>query len=221
MNLERIYGEYRQNKWLHRFAIFCRVVLALGFIPAAFVKINGERFTGLPSNNPLGHYFDALLLTGFYYTFIGVSQVVASLLLLIPRTALLGALVYFPIILNIFVLTHATRFDGTRIVTLMLLANVFLLIWGYDRLKLLLWFHKPVEDVRSGKFPIAFFALVVAIAAAVIVGNFFLFDIRPGNEEAACRNGTKPGDARHHFCDCIWTHGKPLNACLSEYRARK
>lgn len=220
-HIERQYDEHRRNKWLRRFAVFCRVVLALGFIPAAFVKLNGERFTGLPSNNPLGHYFDALLLTGFYYTFIGVSQIVAALLLLIPRTALVGALVYFPIILNIFVLTHATRFDGTRIVTLMLLANVFLLLWDIDRLKHLFSNDKPVHTTSTGKIPFAFFAIVLAIAAAVIVGNFFLFDIRPGNEEAACRNGTQPGDARHHFCDCIWTHGKPLNACLNEYRARK
>jgi len=220
-HIERHYEEHKRNKWLRRFAVFCRVVLALGFIPAAFVKVNGERFTGLPPNNPLGRYFDALLLTGFYYTFIGVGQLITALLLLIPRTALLGAMFYFPIILNIFVLTHATRFDGTRIVTLMLLANVFLLIWDFDRLKALVSFHKPVEDTRPGKFPFLFFGGVFAIAAFVIVGNNFLFDIRPGNEEAACRNGTQPGDARHHFCDCIWTHGKPLNACLNEYRARK
>lgn len=220
-HIERHYEEHRRNKWLRRFAVFCRVVLALGFIPAAFVKVNGERFTGLPPNNPLGHYFDALLLTGFYYTFIGVGQLITALLLLIPRTALLGAICYFPIILNIFVLTHATRFDGTRIVTLMLLANVFLLLWDFDRLKSVVWLQKPIDEARTGKFPLLFFACVVAIAAFVIVGNAYLFDIRPGNEEAACRNGCKPGDACTHFCDCIWTKGKPLNTCLTEYRALK
>lgn len=187
-HIERQYDKYRRNKWLRRFAIFCRVVLALGFIPAAFVKITGERFTGLPSNNPLGHYFDALFLTGFYYTFIGVGQLITALLLLIPRTSLLGAMFYFPIILNIFVLTHATRFDGTRIVTLMLLANLYLLVWDYDRLKHVLPFHKPAEarpvDAAS-KFPFLFFGGVVAAAAFVIVINFFMFDIRPGNEEEA------------------------------------
>ena len=58
-------------------------------------KNHGERFTGLPSNHPLGHYFDALHRTGFYYTFIGVSQLTAALLLLIPRTELLGAISLF------------------------------------------------------------------------------------------------------------------------------
>src|SRR5215813_13508593 len=157
---ERVYGELRRNKWVRWFAVFCRIALALGFVPAGIVKVTGERFTALPSNHPLGHFFDALSLTGFYYTFIGTTQLIAALLLLIPRTALTGAILYFPIILNIFVLTHATRFDGTRIVTLMLLANLFLLVWDYDRLKYALPFYRPGEDrhiVKTSKFPLLFF----------------------------------------------------------------
>jgi len=103
------------------------MALALGFLASGIVKVRGERFTGLPSNHPLGHYFDALYLTGYYYTFIGVGPLVTALLLLIPRTTLLGAMLYFPIMLNIVVLTYAVRFEGTRIATLMLLANLFLL----------------------------------------------------------------------------------------------
>ncbi len=238
-DFERVYRELRRNKWLHWFAIFCRIALALGFIPAAIVKVTGERFTGLPSNNPLGHYFDALLLTGFYYTFIGAAQLIAALLLLIPRTTLLGAIFYFPIILNIFVLTHATRFDGTRIVTLMLLANLFLLVWDYDRLKYALPVHPLGEDrhvepwgvaanpamssAAASKFPLLFFGCF-AVAMSVIFLNDFLFDIfdiRPGNEEAECTNACKPGDACQQFCDCIYKQGNSLNACLNEYRAKK
>src|SRR6185295_9085714 len=114
-NLDHLYDECKRNQWLRYFAVFCRIALALGFIPSGIVKVTGERFTGLPSNNPLGHYFDALLLTRYYYTFIGVGQLMAAVLLLIPRTVLLGALLYFPIILNIWVLSSATRFNGTRI----------------------------------------------------------------------------------------------------------
>lgn len=226
-DLERVYGEFRRNQWLRRFAIFCRIALALGFIPASIVKMSGERFTALPSNHPLGHYFDALLLTGFYYTFIGAAQMVAALLLLIPRTALLGAIFYFPIMLNIFVLTHATRFDGTHIVALMLLANLFLLVWDYDRLKYALPFYQPGADRRvaeTSKFPFLFFGCVFAVILLVIVFNDFLFDIRPGNEEAECRNGcqssTSP-NACQGFCDCIYKQGSPLNACLQEYHRAK
>jgi uncharacterized membrane protein YphA (DoxX/SURF4 family) len=222
-DLERVYGELRRNRWVRRFAICCRLALALGFIPASIVKMTGERFTGLPSKHPLGHYFDALLLTGFYYTFIGAAQMTAALLLLIPRTALMGAIFYFPIILNIFVLTHATRFDGTRIVTLMLLANLFLLVWDYDRLKYVTPFYRPADDryvPATSKFPYLFFAAVSAAVISVIVITGFLFDIRPGNEEAECRNVCRSNDnpnACQGFCDCIYRQGDPLNACLNEY----
>jgi hypothetical protein len=81
--LDHLYDECRRNRWLRYFAVFCRIALALGFIPSGIVKVMGERFTALPSNHPLGHYFDALYRTGFYYTFIGVSQLTAALLLLI------------------------------------------------------------------------------------------------------------------------------------------
>ena len=222
--LADVYGELRSNPWLHRFAVFCRITLALGFIPSGLVKLKGERFTGLPSNNPLGHYFDALFLTDSYYTFIGLAQLLTALLLLIPRTALTGAVFYFPIILNIVVLTHATRFNGTRIVTLMLLANLFLLLWDYDRLKHILPIDPPSPVPQrnpASKFPTLFFAMVAATAISVIAFNDYLFDIRPGNEEAECRNGCKPGEPCQAFCDCIYKSGNPLRVCLSEFRARK
>ena len=225
--LERLYGESKRSKWLRYFAIFCRIALALGFIPSGIVKVTGERFTALPSNHPLGHYFDALHLTGYYYTFIGVGQLTAALLLLIPRTALLGAIFYFPIILNICVLTYATRFEGTRIATLMLLANLFLLVWDYQRLKYILPFSRHDRDhhvVETNRFPVFFFACVFATAVSVIIINAFLFDIRPGNSEIECSNVCKNSGSPYacqHFCDCIYKQGNPLNVCLNEYHPEK
>ena len=227
-DFERVYGELRRNKWLQRFAIFCRIALALGFIPAGIVKVTGERFTGLPSTHPLGHYFDALLLTRYYYTFIGVGQLTAAVLLLIPRTVLLGALLYFPIILNIWVLSSATRFNGTRITTLMLLANLFLLVWDYDRLKHILPLKRSAEDhyvpVTTSKFPLWFFGIVLAAVVSVIGFDDVLYPIRPGNEPLECTNGCKNKDdpgACQRFCDCIYKKGNPLNTCLSEYYKAK
>jgi len=224
MDLERRAAELTRNKWLRYFAIGCRVALALGFIPAGLVKVTGERFTALPSNHPLGHYFDALYLTGSYYTFIGVGQLIAALLLLIPGTTLLGAIFYFPIILNICVLTYAVRFEGTRIATLMLLANLFLLAWDYQRLKYIFSFSRPDGDhraVETSKFPLLFFAGVFAAAVSVIVINQFLYDIRPGNSQLECTNGCKSNgrpNACRHFCDCIYEQGNPLKVCLNDYQ---
>ena len=225
--LDHLSQESKKNQWLRYFAVFCRVTLALGFIPSGIVKVMGERFTGLPSNHPLGHYFDVLHLTGFYYKFIGVSQLTAALLLLIPRTALLGAIIYFPIILNICVLTYATRFEGTRIATLMLLANMFLLCWDYARLKYVLPLESSsdagnaLKPNTSRKFPFVFFACVVAAVASVIIINIFVYDIRPGNSELECANGCA-GNARpeacKQFCGCIYNEGNPLDKCLEKYR---
>jgi uncharacterized membrane protein YphA (DoxX/SURF4 family) len=149
--LNHVYYEAKGNKWFHYFAVFCRIMLALGFIPSGFVKVMGERFTALSANHPLGHYLEALYYTEYYYTFIGISQLVIALLLLIPRTALLGALMYFPIILNICILAYAVRFEGTRITTLMVLANLYLLCWDYDRIKYILPFKQVKEDGYSAR----------------------------------------------------------------------
>lgn len=222
--LEEIYYEAKQDKYIKGFAVFCRIALAAGFLPAGIVKIMGERFAeGLPHNNPLGHYFDALLLTGYYYTFIGVMQVVIAVLLLIPRTSLLGALMYFPIIINICVLTYATRFNGTRIVTVMVLASLFLLIWDYDRIKHILpskqlKTNNPVLNKPLGKqLRIIFFGGCIALVTFIIIGTFYLFDIIPGNSEEECRNGCATNPVACSFCDCIYTEGKPLDSCLAAY----
>src|SRR5580765_5705190 len=94
--LNHSYYEAKGNKWFHYFAVFCRIMLALGFIISGLVKVRGERFaSGLSINNPMGHYLEALHHTEYYYTFIGISQLLIAILLLIPRTALLGALMCF------------------------------------------------------------------------------------------------------------------------------
>jgi uncharacterized membrane protein YphA (DoxX/SURF4 family) len=225
--IEELYHEAKGDEWFKRFAVFCRIVLAASFIPTGIVKIMGERFAeGLSSNNPLGHYFDALHQTGYYYTFIGISQIIIAILLLIPRTSLLGALMYFPIIVNICVLTYATRFAGTRLVTMMVLASVFLLIWDYDRIKHILPFKQPKTDPPVLRKPLGmrlrviFFGGCFAILTFLIIGTFYLYEIGPGNSEAECRNqcaSSKNPAACEIFCDCIYKQGQPLNSCLANF----
>ena len=146
--LDRLHSQAKQNSWLWLFSIFCRLSLALGFIPAAIVKLIDERFaSGLHANHPMGHYLEALHQTGYYYTFIGVVQLAAAVLLLIPRTVTLGAFLYFPIILNICILTYATRFDGSLFTApLMTLANLYLLGWNYEKWKYILPFNRLETD---------------------------------------------------------------------------
>jgi uncharacterized membrane protein YphA (DoxX/SURF4 family) len=151
--LDRLHSEAKQNRWLWLFSIFNRLVLALGFIPAAIVKLMDERFaSGLSANHPMGHYLEALHQTGYYYTFIGVVQIAAGIMLLIPRTATLGAFLYFPVILNICILTFATRFDGSMFTApLMTLANLYILGWNYEKWKYILPFNLPANDNDAAK----------------------------------------------------------------------
>lgn len=134
--LDRAHARVRRERLLRIFTVVTRILLALGFTPSGITKVLGNRFTVLDLDNPVGFFFEAMYRTGFYWRFIGLCQLAAALLLLIPRTATIGALVYFPLILNIFVITVALDFRGTPLITgLMLLANIYLLCWDYDKLK--------------------------------------------------------------------------------------
>lgn len=226
--LEKIYYEAKSDKWFRGFAVFCRIALAASFLPAGFVKIMGERFAaGLPTNNPLGHYFDALYLTGYYYTFIGVVQAIIAILLLIPRTSLLGALMYFPVILNICVLSYATRFNGTRLTTMLVLACLYLLVWYYDRIKYILPVKQPksnfpvLNDPLGHRLRYIFFGGCIAVLAIIITGTSHLYEIMPGNSEEECRNGCATNPGACGFCDCIYKEGKPLDSCLAAYHKAK
>ncbi|HMB89398.1 MAG TPA: hypothetical protein VKP65_01035 [Rhodothermales bacterium] len=148
-SLGRLHARIKQDKWLRRFTVMTRVLLAIAFLPSGLTKVMGNRFTLMgPDDNLIGYFFDALFQAGFYYNFIGLAQVTVAVLLLIPRTATLGAVLYFPIILNIWIITLSLHFRGTWVITsLMLLACVYLLCWDYDRLKGL-WARRP-EPVIS------------------------------------------------------------------------
>ena len=227
---ERYHLKARHNIWIGWFAIFCRFALALGFIPPGIQKIIGERFTALPDVHPMGSYLTALFHTGYYYTTIGVFQVVAGLLLLIPRTATLGAVLYFPIILNITILSFAVRFDGSLLSSpLMLLANVFLLCWDYHKLKFIFpWQHKAVNSAlikteeKTLKFPWkfglgSFLACVLVVGSVITVNHFAMM---PRNSIVACQKQCDDGknpEACLVFCECVHTIGTPLDECITCY----
>lgn len=145
--LDRLHASARRNVWLGRLAIVTRVLLALGFTPSGWTKLVGNRFTQLGTDTSVGFFFEALYQTGFYWRFLGAVQLLAAVLLLIPRTTTLGAVLYFPVIVNIFLITVSMHFQGTPFITgLMLLGSVFLLCWDYDRLVPLV---RPRQDAAG------------------------------------------------------------------------
>ena len=136
LSLDQLHARVKKNRLLKIFTVFARILLALAFLPSGLTKLLGNRFTVLGIDDPVGFFFEALYRTGFYWRFLGICQLTVALLLVIPRTATLGALAYFPLILNIFVITVSMGFTGTPVITgLMLLASIYLLCWDYDKLK--------------------------------------------------------------------------------------
>lgn len=135
----KVHKILRSYQFFLLFTWFTRVMLALAFLPSGYKKIMGMRFTQIPVEDPVGFFFEALYRTGIYWHFLGFIQILAAILLLIPRTTFLGAVLYFPVIINIFLIVVGMHFVGTPIIAgLMLLGNIYLFIWDFPRTQNLL-----------------------------------------------------------------------------------
>ena len=126
----------RSKPVLYRLTLGTRLLLAVGFIPTGMVKLLGLRFTSMSPETAIGGFFETLYRSGLYWRFLGLTQVAAGLLVLSNRTATVGAMLFFAVMLNVFVITVSYDFHLTPLVTgLMLLATLYLLLWDYDRLR--------------------------------------------------------------------------------------
>lgn len=112
---------------------FSRISMGLGFIVSGVRKFPGVKFTALPVENPVGHFFEAMYQMGFYWNTIGVTQILLGILIFSNRTVVSSVLIMMPITINIFLASIALKMAGTPfITTAMLLANTFLLFWHFE-----------------------------------------------------------------------------------------
>ncbi|GAB4165250.1 MAG: hypothetical protein Tsb0033_26940 [Winogradskyella sp.] len=133
------------------FIINLRYVLGGAFVFASLIKIKGHRFTTLSGEvepiNSAWHFFETMYQSGFYWKFIGICQLLAGLLIMTQRYSKLGAVINLPIVLNIFIITLSYDFNYTPVITgLMLVANIVLIIWDWNELKLLLNLRPIIEN---------------------------------------------------------------------------
>lgn len=138
MTLQKI----KEKIWLQVFVIYSRYLIGGAFVFASLIKIKGNRFTSdSGADNPIDsawHFFETMYQSGLYWQFLGVGQFVAGGLLMTQFYSKLGAVAFFPIILNVFVITLSYYFAYTYVITGgMLLATVLLLVWEWDTLKVL------------------------------------------------------------------------------------
>ena len=145
--MEAFIFRLKAMKLFQIFTILIRYLLGIAFVWASVFKIFGIRFTPTSGENEpiysLAHLLEAMYRSGFYWNFIGWGQMVAGFLIMSQTFSTLGAVVYFPIMLSIFILTTAFGASIFWITTsLMLLANIYLLFWDWNRLKFIIQ-NKP------------------------------------------------------------------------------
>jgi len=132
----------KEKIWAQIFIIYTRYLIGSAFVFSSIVKIMGKRFThDSGADNPIDsawHFFETMYESGLYWKFIGIGQLIAGMLLMTQRYSKLGALVYMPIILNVFIITLSYYFAFTPVITgLMLLANSILILWEWNELKII------------------------------------------------------------------------------------
>ena len=141
----------KQYELLQLFTIYLRYLIGSAFVFAAFgmgkiIPFFDKSVIGQGDpNSPITHAFSSFIHSELYWSFIGWSQLIAGILLVTQRFARFGIMIYLPIIANIFMLTYSYHFQGTDIVTgLMLLAALYLALWEGDKLQYL--FIEPTTD---------------------------------------------------------------------------
>lgn len=135
----------RSKPLLYRFTLGTRILLSVGFIPTGLVKLLGFRFTVLSIESDVGMFFETLYQSGIYWKFLGLTQILAGIFVLIPATSALGALLFIGIMINIFLITVSYDFAYTPVITFqMLLASLWLILWDYNRFRGLLFSNMTI-----------------------------------------------------------------------------
>lgn len=147
----------------------------LGFI---FVTAGIEKFTGLP--DIIGpHYLIGELAKHNLKLFgqlIAFSQLFIGFLLLTNRFRTLGAIMLFPLLMNILVITISLKWSGTPfIVAFLLLLNIILLLLDFNKFKFLFSNveYKELEEIkikRSESYKDYYFLILLLI---IYTGAFF------------------------------------------------
>lgn len=198
----------------HLVFVLMRRFLGIVFIAYGLVKLAGGQFvysdwtiTRSSASGP----FLVWAFYGFspwYAKFIAMCELVPGILLLIPRTAFVGAAVLFPVALNITVMDFAYGFPGVKylvaIYTVMLgiliLAErekVFMLFLPRERVQAALatTAATPVSAAPARSPAVRAMVNVVSTLFIVWVANMVVETSTDGPEGAAVAAAAQPGDS--------------------------
>jgi hypothetical protein len=159
MRLLAFIDSWKEKTFLQIFTIYLRYLIGGAFVMAAFgmgkldgtSNLLGSMDHPIQDLQPIQQFFRVMADSGLYWKFIGWTQIAAGMLLMTQRLARIGALIFLGLISNIFVITVAYGFQGTPVVTgLMLLATVYLIVWDTRAFLVLVTDHfvRPPQALR-------------------------------------------------------------------------
>lgn len=168
----------REKFWIQIFIIYTRYLIGSAFVFASIIKIRGSRFTAESGElNPIDsswHLFETLYQSGLYWKFLGMGQLIAGFLLMTQRYSKLGAVINLPIIANVFAITISYYFAYTPVITgLMLLANIMLILWDWNSLKVLINLKPNLDERKRLEQDVIWQILGLSLFVFIIVSNLF------------------------------------------------
>lgn len=158
------YDRIRNSRQAELCIIGLRFLMGMAFIPSGIVKVEGQRFTLLSVETKIGYFFEALFQASEYWKFIGIIQLTAAFLLFTQKFATLGNLIFFVIISNIFIITVDLNFNGTWVITgLLLMSSILLILWDWFKFSLLVGINRVYLDKTSYREPKVIWQVVGAL----------------------------------------------------------
>lgn len=183
--------KWKEKTWLQVFTIYLRYLIGGAFIIAAIGmgKLDGNsnllNSMAQPIQNlqPIQQFFRVMTESGLYWRFIGWTQIFAGVLLITQRFAKSGALIFFGMISNIFIITLSYDFRGTPIITgLMLLASIYLLLWDARSLQFLVkeegtLSKQPLQIIDNKFWTLLGLIMIVSIVIVMLVKRNMFFQL--------------------------------------------
>jgi uncharacterized membrane protein YphA (DoxX/SURF4 family) len=123
-----------QTRWLHLLVINLRFLIGFAFVPAGLKKVLDQPFTDPTNHGAFHDFLHAFHATGFFYQFVGATQLLIAVLLITQRFATAGALLATPVLTAITVFCWSTAvYPTATVATLMLLGTLALVVWDLPR----------------------------------------------------------------------------------------
>lgn len=111
-----------------------RILIGFAFLPAGLKKLLGQPFTDPHNTGPFHDFLHAFHATGWFYQFVGATQLAVAVLLMTQRFALAGAALALPVTTAITAFCWSTAvYPTASVATLLLAGTLALVLWDLPR----------------------------------------------------------------------------------------